>query len=130
MKRLAILLPLIATAALRVSALEPTADIHTNFSFTLPSAKREFPEPLPAGAQPGFKIRGTKGWAWTPEQYLAEIPFIRLREDIPTRNGQLTQSIVEIRDETVSVRAISGGRVRRRAASSAMDRRDCNEDPA
>ena len=76
MKRLAILLPLIATAALRVSALEPTADIHTNFSFTLPSAKREFPEPLPAGAQPGFKIRGTKGWAWTPEQYLAEIPFI------------------------------------------------------
>ncbi len=53
-----------------------TADIHTNFHVTLPTGKREFPEPLPASAQPGFKIRGAKGWAWTPEQYLAEIPFL------------------------------------------------------
>jgi len=42
----------------------------------LPSEKREFPEPLPAGKEPGFKLRGTKGWLWTPEQYLAEIPVI------------------------------------------------------
>ena len=76
MKRLAFLLSLLAAAALRVTAVEPTADIHTNFTFALPLAKRTFPEPLPAGAQPGFKIRGTKGWAWTPDQYLAEIPFI------------------------------------------------------
>jgi hyaluronoglucosaminidase len=26
--------------------------------------------------EPGFRLRGTKGWAWTPEQYLAEIPFL------------------------------------------------------
>ncbi len=43
----------------------------------LPEAAREFPEPLPAGRTgPGFALRGTKGWGWTPEQYLAEIPFL------------------------------------------------------
>ena len=26
--------------------------------------------------EPGFKIRGTKGWSWTPEQYLEEIPVL------------------------------------------------------
>jgi hypothetical protein len=58
------------------SAAEKVSGIQTNFHIKLPAEKREFPEPLPAGAQPGFKIRGTKGWAWTPEQYLTEIPFI------------------------------------------------------
>jgi hypothetical protein len=57
-------------------AAENLSALHTNFHVTLPKEQREFPEPLPAGAQPGFKIRGTKGWAWTSEQYLAEIPFI------------------------------------------------------
>jgi beta-N-acetylglucosaminidase len=76
MKNLFLILTFIVAAALRAVAVEAAPDIHTNFSFTLPSAQREFPEPLPAGAQPGFKIRGTKGWAWTPEQYLAEIPFL------------------------------------------------------
>ena len=47
-----------------------------DFVVTLPSAKRSFPEPLPAGAEPSFRFRGTKGWAWTPEQYLAEIPYL------------------------------------------------------
>jgi hypothetical protein len=43
----------------------------------LPEASGEFPEPLTAGrAGPGFALRGTKGWGWTPEQYLAEIPFL------------------------------------------------------
>ncbi|MBI5380765.1 MAG: beta-N-acetylglucosaminidase domain-containing protein [Opitutae bacterium] len=46
------------------------------FRVVLPAAPRPFPEPLPAGAAPGFKWRGTKGWAWTPEQYLAEIPHL------------------------------------------------------
>lgn len=55
---------------------EPAAAWKTNFAVTLPPAQREFPEPLAAGAPPGFRLRGTKGWAWTPEQYLAEIPFI------------------------------------------------------
>lgn len=43
----------------------------------LPGAGRPLPEPLPAGAaQPGFAYRGLKGWHWTPEQYLEEIPFL------------------------------------------------------
>ncbi len=37
--------------------------------------------PLPEGVlshktAPGFKLRGIKGWAWTPSQYLAEIPVM------------------------------------------------------
>lgn len=42
----------------------------------LPSAPLPFPEPLSTHQQPGFKFRGTKGWAWTPEQYLQEIPWL------------------------------------------------------
>lgn len=57
-------------------AADSTTNIHNNFHIILPAEKREFPEPLAAGEPPGFKIRGTKGWAWTPEQYLAEIPFL------------------------------------------------------
>ncbi len=67
---------LAAFVSVNRGAAEQVLDIHTNFRITLPAEKREFPEPLPAGQRPGFKIRGTKGWAWTPEQYLAEIPFI------------------------------------------------------
>jgi len=53
--------------------------IKTPCSFTvrLPAAARPFPEPLADGRTlPGFRLRGIKGWAWTPEQYLAEIPFL------------------------------------------------------
>jgi hypothetical protein len=47
-----------------------------SFTVRLPAAARPFPEPLPDGRTlPGFRLRGTKGWAWTPEQYLAEIRF-------------------------------------------------------
>jgi AraC-like DNA-binding protein len=43
----------------------------------LPSETRPIPEPLPlVAAAPGFKYRGTKGWGWTPEQYLEEIPVL------------------------------------------------------
>ncbi len=43
----------------------------------LPDQARPFPEPLGQGhSMPGFEFRGTKGWNWTPEQYLAEIPFL------------------------------------------------------
>jgi len=76
MKHLASILALFLAASGRLSAGETISDLHTNFHITLPAQLREFPEPLPAGAQPGFKLRGTKGWAWTPEQYLAEIPFM------------------------------------------------------
>ena len=51
-------------------------DLHKDFWMTLPAEKRPFPEPLPEGKQPGFKFRGTKGWMWTPQQYLAEIPYL------------------------------------------------------
>ncbi len=44
----------------------------------LPSSVRPLPEPLSAPHEkPGFAIRGIKGWAWTPEQYLAEIPYLK-----------------------------------------------------
>ena len=43
----------------------------------LPAAPREFPEPLAKGRrEPGFALRGTKGWGWTADQYLAEIPVL------------------------------------------------------
>ncbi|MEW6071368.1 MAG: beta-N-acetylglucosaminidase domain-containing protein [Planctomycetota bacterium] len=47
----------------------------------LPTEVRPFPESLAdATAAPGFAVRGIKGWAWTPEQYLEEIPVLaRLR---------------------------------------------------
>ena len=51
-------------------------DLHKDFWVKLPAEVRPFPEPLPPGKAPGFKFRGTKGWAWTPEQYLAEIPWL------------------------------------------------------
>jgi hyaluronoglucosaminidase len=51
-------------------------DLHTNFYVSLPAKRQPIPEPLAPGQRPGFKFRGTKGWAWTPEQYLAEIPFL------------------------------------------------------
>jgi len=76
MKRTILAAALLVVAISVVSAADRASDIHTNFRVTLPTEQREFPEPLPVGAQPGFQLRGTKGWAWTPEQYLAEIPFI------------------------------------------------------
>ncbi len=51
-------------------------NILKDFWFNLPAQIREYPEPLPAGKKPGFAWRGTKGWLWTPEQYLAEIPVM------------------------------------------------------
>ena len=51
-------------------------DVTRDLFVTLPSEKRKLPEPLPAGQEPGFRWRGTKGWFWTPQQYLAEIPVM------------------------------------------------------
>ena len=43
----------------------------------LPRKIRPLPEPLAAGStKPGFQFRGTKGWGWTAEQYLEEIPTL------------------------------------------------------
>lgn len=51
-------------------------DISKDFWVTMPAEKRDFPEPLATGQKPGFAMRGIKGWMWTPEQYLAEIPWL------------------------------------------------------
>lgn len=43
----------------------------------LPDKVQASPESLRAGAYaPGFKFRGMKGWSWTAEQYLDEIPVL------------------------------------------------------
>ena len=45
---------------------------------SVPNSPLPFPEPLPRGrAEPRFKIRGTKGWAWTFDQYLGRDPYPR-----------------------------------------------------
>ena len=46
------------------------------FQIQTPAKALPFPEPLAAEQEPGFKFRGTKGYAWTPEQYLEEIPWL------------------------------------------------------
>jgi beta-N-acetylglucosaminidase len=46
------------------------------YEVTLPARELPFPTPLPAGKKPGFVLRGTKGWAWTWDQYLAEVPVL------------------------------------------------------
>ncbi len=50
--------------------------IVSEFRVTLPKTKRPLPQPRPAGKKPSFQWRGTKGWMWTPDQYLAEIPTL------------------------------------------------------
>ena len=48
-----------------------------SFVVKLPEKLRALPEPLPHGQkEPGFTLRGIKGWMWKPEQYLAEIPVL------------------------------------------------------
>jgi len=51
-------------------------NVMTNFVVRLPREALAFPQPLAAGAEPGFAIRGIKGWNWTPDQYLSEIPVL------------------------------------------------------
>jgi beta-N-acetylglucosaminidase len=50
--------------------------LEEDFRLTLPTKLRPLPEPLPEGAEPGFALRGIKGWLWRPAQYLAEIPVL------------------------------------------------------
>ena len=65
------------TPSPRPEAKEPGLLGRGHIEITLPTELRPLPEPLPEGrSEPGFKIRGPRGWAWTPEQYLAEIPII------------------------------------------------------
>lgn len=58
-------------------ATTEATDLTKDFYVNLPDQVLPFPQPLPAGQkEPGFSIRGTKGWNWTPEQYIEEIPFL------------------------------------------------------
>jgi len=51
--------------------------LEQDFRVDLPPELRPLPEPLgPEHKEPGFRWRGTKGWLWRPEQYLAEIPTL------------------------------------------------------
>jgi hypothetical protein len=55
----------------------PALDLMTDFEVELPAEVEPYPTPLSnPDNEPPFKIRGTKGWAWTPEQYLAEVPYL------------------------------------------------------
>jgi hypothetical protein len=50
--------------------------LEQDFHVDLPATAAPLPTPLPAGRQPGFGLRGTKGWLWRPEQYQAELPTL------------------------------------------------------
>lgn len=48
-----------------------------DFFFRLPDETRPLPEPpKESSAGCNFKVRGTKGWMWSPDQYLSEIPVL------------------------------------------------------
>jgi hypothetical protein len=60
-----------------VCARPPSDPLEPQFAVTLPAKKLPFPTALPEGrSEPKFVLRGTKGWGWTWEQYLAEIPTL------------------------------------------------------
>ncbi len=68
---------MVARAAVATAGYQPPAAVVPTLQVRLPARLRPLPEPLPPGhTEPGFKYRGTKGWGWTPAQYLAEIPVL------------------------------------------------------
>lgn len=67
---------MVASAAIVPERDVQQPDMLSDFQVILPEKQRDYPEPLKDGQEPGFKIRGTKGWGWTPEQYLEEIPLL------------------------------------------------------
>jgi hypothetical protein len=54
----------------------PRLDLMTDFTVEVPETREESSSPPPDRKPRAFALRGTKGWAWTPEQYLEEIPFL------------------------------------------------------
>jgi hypothetical protein len=68
---------LVAECVIASAAYVPVHELTTAYTVDLsaaPSAAAEREHAL--GRVRGFRIRGTKGWAWTPEQYLSEIPWL------------------------------------------------------
>jgi hypothetical protein len=70
------LMALAVVSIIPAAKAAPVTNIYPDFHVVVPAEKQPFPEPLPPGKEPGFKWRGSKGWAWKPEQYLAEIPYL------------------------------------------------------
>lgn len=72
---------MVARAAVAGAAYTLPSVTPPTVTVRLPRKPRPLPEPLSARhPDPGFKFRGTKGWGWTAEQYLEEIPVLsRLR---------------------------------------------------
>ena len=66
----------ISEALLADHRFVPRLDLMTDFEVELPETSGPFPTPLSDMKPLSFALRGTKGWAWTPEQYLEEIPFL------------------------------------------------------
>jgi len=66
----------ISEALLADHRFTPRLDLLTDFEVELPKIVGPFPAPPSERKPPPFALRGTKGWAWTPEQYLEEIPFL------------------------------------------------------
>jgi hypothetical protein len=56
--------------------LDRRSSVEQDSRVDLPDAPQPMPTPLPEGRRPGFELRGTKGWLWLPEQYLAELPTL------------------------------------------------------
>jgi hypothetical protein len=69
---------MVARAVFAAADFDPSAPppFEENAYVKLPTEARPIPEPLNKGQQPGFTLRGTKGWLWSPEQYLAEVPVL------------------------------------------------------
>ncbi|MGD1008148.1 MAG: hypothetical protein ABR980_13065 [Ignavibacteriaceae bacterium] len=76
MKRdLIILLTFVMALLSMQSILTQAQDIsNDNIPVSLPKTKNSFIEKRKEPS--GFRIRGIKGWSWTPEQYLEEIPVL------------------------------------------------------
>ena len=69
-------LPLLAVLILALPA-PSAAQNRAGFEVVVPDRPLPFPTPYADGrTEPGFRLRGTKGWAWTWDQYLAEIPTL------------------------------------------------------
>lgn len=47
-----------------------------DFKVVIPAQMLQIPVPLKPGEAPAFKLRGMKGYNWTPQQYLEEIPVL------------------------------------------------------
>jgi len=59
-----------------VSAIGQGIDTAGDFRIAIPDKMLPIPLPREQGKKSGFSIRGIKGYNWTPEQYLEEIPFL------------------------------------------------------